>query len=250
MRAQLGGKRQKSSQAGGCCTRRWSPRCNLSCSQVVSGFFLLVFFPFGGFTTGFQQGEPQSFHQSFFHTLPRSFFFGKLRCWRLQSCQLGLQVEREDVLNQQELVSFSRCRWADFRTHPYICCPKEPLQVLVIFAKTWKAQKDRCVKLSQWFPIQIFIIYYGMILGIIRNNTDTNMIPIIISDIWYNSNFDLRISRSSVVNTWVAKRFVHKVSAIDRVIGILEFKSLNLEVGKWRNMALHSACLKKVNSCW
>lgn len=178
------------------------------------------------------------------------FFFGKLRCWRLQSCQLGLQVEREDVLNQQELVSFSRCRWADFRTHPYICCPKEPLQVLVIFAKTWKAQKDRCVKLSQWFPIQIFIIYYGMILGIIRNNTDTNMIPIIISDIWYNSNFDLRISRSSVVNTWVAKRFVHKVSAIDRVIGILEFKSLNLEVGKWRNMALHSACLKKVNSCW
>lgn len=41
-------------------------------SQDFSSSF---FFPFGGFTTGFQQGEPQSFHQSFFHTLPRSFFF-------------------------------------------------------------------------------------------------------------------------------------------------------------------------------
>eukprot|EP00435_Cladocopium_sp_Y103_P045986 s591_g13.t1 len=46
-------------KAGGCCTRRWSPRCNLSCS--------------------------------------------------VEDCRAASGWE---------------FRWADFRTHPYICCPK------------------------------------------------------------------------------------------------------------------------------
>ena len=66
-------------------------------------------------------------------SFPSHFSINSPRFWQssgVEDCRAAnwefrwVEPDSEVFVHQRiELVS-SRCRWADFRTHPYICCPK------------------------------------------------------------------------------------------------------------------------------